>query len=212
MLPVCTCALAGAASDRTISAATNCTRPFMRPPTDVGLDVASSGRSLSHRWRLKMSNATWALYQTARTMRSPFHMLFVPKRHVVRKVGFILLVMKSLGLPALLVALAISAFAVKAAQPPPRGPLTIDQLIDIRHPSNAMWAPDGRHVVFVWDRAGVSKVYVADLPGSAQATAPRELPEAGSTVGGAFWSADGRALMMPKNGDLWRVPIDGGKA
>jgi len=120
--------------------------------------------------------------------------------------------MKSLGLPALLVALAISAFAVKAAQPPPRGALTIEQLIDIRHPSNAMWAPDGRHVVFVWDRAGVSKVYVADLPGSAQATAPRELPEAGSTVGGAFWSADGRALMMPKNGDLWSVPIDGGKA
>jgi len=55
-------------------------------------------------------------------------------------------------------------------------PLTIEQLIDIRHPSNPMWSPDGRHVVFVWDRAGVSKVYVADVPDAAQAApAPREL-------------------------------------
>ncbi|MBW8867932.1 MAG: prolyl oligopeptidase family serine peptidase [Acidobacteria bacterium] len=91
-------------------------------------------------------------------------------------------------------------------------PLTIEQLIDIRHPSNPMWSPDGRHVVFVWDRAGVSKVYVADAPAAAQtAPAPRELPAAGSQLIGAFWGSDG-ALMVPKNGDLWRVPIDGGAA
>jgi dipeptidyl aminopeptidase/acylaminoacyl peptidase len=88
-------------------------------------------------------------------------------------------------------------------------PLTIEQLIDIRHPSNPMWSPDGRHVVFVWDRAGVSKVYVADVPDAAQAApAPRELAAAGSQLTGAFWGSDG-ALMVPKNGDLWRVPIDG---
>src|SRR5262249_58573101 len=29
---------------------------------------------------------------------------------------------------------------------------------------------------------------------------------------GAFWSADRAALMVPKNGDLWRVPIDGSAA
>ena len=46
-------------------------------------------------------------------------------------------------------------------------PLTIEQLIDIRHPSSPMWAPDGRSVVFVWDRAGVSKVYVVDAAASA---------------------------------------------
>jgi dipeptidyl aminopeptidase/acylaminoacyl peptidase len=86
------------------------------------------------------------------------------------------------------------------------GGLTIEQLIDIRHPSTPMWAPDGRHVAFVWDRAGVSAVYIAD---GLAATAPRELKDAGSQLAGAFWSADGRALMVPKNGDLWRVPIDG---
>jgi dipeptidyl aminopeptidase/acylaminoacyl peptidase len=88
-------------------------------------------------------------------------------------------------------------------------PLTIEQLIDIRHPSNPMWSPDGRHVVFAWDRAGVSKVYVADVSTASQtAAAPRELTAAGSQLTGAFWAGDG-ALMVPKNGDLWRVPIDG---
>src|ERR1051325_8042536 len=92
------------------------------------------------------------------------------------------------------------------------GGLTIDQLIDIRHPSNPMWSADGRHVVFVWDRAGVSKVYVADVPTAwASAAAPRELPAAGSQLTGVFWGSDG-ALMVPGNGDLWRVPLDGGGA
>jgi dipeptidyl aminopeptidase/acylaminoacyl peptidase len=119
--------------------------------------------------------------------------------------------MKSFILVALVLGLGFGAFAVRARQPQPSGNLTIEQLIDIRHPSNAMWAPDGRHVVFVWDRAGVSKGYVVDAAG--QAAPPRELSAAaGAQLTGAFWSADGRALMVPKNGDLWRVPIDGSAA
>jgi dipeptidyl aminopeptidase/acylaminoacyl peptidase len=95
-----------------------------------------------------------------------------------------------------------------AAQAPPAAkPLTIEQLIDIRHPSSPMWSPDGRRVAFVWDRAGVSKVYVSDLSG-----APRELSGGGASLANAFWSSDGRALMVPKDGDLWRVPIDGSAA
>ena len=93
------------------------------------------------------------------------------------------------------------------------GPLTIEQLIDIRHPSSPMWSPDGRHVVFVWERAGVAGIYVADAAISgALAATPRELTAAGSQLNGAFWSTDGRALMVAKNGDLWRVPIDGSAA
>src|SRR5207253_1090042 len=34
----------------------------------------------------------------------------------------------------------------------------------------------------------------------------------GGSLAGAFWSADGRALLLPKDGDLWRVPIDGSPA
>src|SRR5262249_61156509 len=47
---------------------------------------------------------------------------------------------------------------------------------------------------------------------AAQGASPRELAGAGSQLNGAFWSADGAALMIPKDGDLWRVPIDGSAA
>jgi dipeptidyl aminopeptidase/acylaminoacyl peptidase len=118
--------------------------------------------------------------------------------------------MKRVIIPTILIAACgAGLFArVRATQARASRGLTIDQLIDIRHPSNPMWAPDGRHIAFVWDRAGVSGIYVADAAtGSAP---PRELKEAGAQLAGAFWSIDGRALMIPRDGDLWRVPIDGG--
>ena len=112
-----------------------------------------------------------------------------------------------------LMAFVLALFASAALIVHAAGGLTIDQLIDIRHPSSPMWSPDGRHLVFVWERAGVAKIYVADASISgALAAAPRELAAAGTQLGGAFWSTDGRALMVAKNGDLWRVPIDGGAA
>jgi Tol biopolymer transport system component len=119
--------------------------------------------------------------------------------------------MKKTLLPFVVV-LTTTALVGRAQSPAPRGSaagLTIEQLIDIRHPSNPMWSPDGRSVVFLWDRAGVSKVYVVALDGGSKAGAPRELAGAGSSLAGAAWSADGRALLVPKDGDLWRVPIDG---
>jgi len=39
------------------------------------------------------------------------------------------------------------------------GKLTIDKLIDIKHPSAAQWATDGKSVTFSWDRAGVVTRY-----------------------------------------------------
>src|ERR1700739_2001547 len=84
------------------------------------------------------------------------------------------------GLKALIVAPAIlSTYCGAQAAPPAQGgSLTIEQLLDIRHPSGPIWAPDGRSVVFVWDRGGVSKVYIADVGGT---RSPRELKDAPST-------------------------------
>ena len=114
------------------------------------------------------------------------------------------------AIATVVVVTAVRPFAQQSVSPnASAGRLTIDQLIDIKHPSAPMWSPDGRHIVFIWDRAGVSKVYVADSNGADQ---PRELPDAGAALNGAFWSRDGEALMIPKNGDLWRVRIDGSAA
>jgi dipeptidyl aminopeptidase/acylaminoacyl peptidase len=112
------------------------------------------------------------------------------------------------------VALLTSGCAAQAVKPAREARrLTIEELIEIKHPSSPMWSPDGRLVAFVWDRAGVSRVYVARADGpSAPASSPRELPGAGASLAGAFWSADGRALMVTRSGDLWRVPVDGSTA
>jgi dipeptidyl aminopeptidase/acylaminoacyl peptidase len=92
------------------------------------------------------------------------------------------------------------------SQPLVRG-LTIDQLVDIKHPSSPVWSPDGTRVAFIWDRAGVSNLYVADVAGGD----PRALTSyASGTVGGVFWSRDSTRLYYPRGGDLWQVPPGGG--
>jgi cell division topological specificity factor len=86
----------------------------------------------------------------------------------------------------LLIALALPfaalVFIVEAATQPgtPRGAsrLTIEQLIDIRHPSSPVWSPDGRHVAYVVDNersesqtithGNDSDVYVAASDGTAR--------------------------------------------
>jgi Tol biopolymer transport system component len=84
---------------------------------------------------------------------------------------------------------------------------TIADLIDVKHPSSPVWSPDGSRVVFVWDRAGVSNLYVSDL-----SSAPRPLTtETGAGVTSTpFWSNDGARVFFAHRGDLWQVPAAGG--
>ena len=89
--------------------------------------------------------------------------------------------------------------------------LTIEKLIDIKHPSDPIWSPDGRQVVFIWDRAGVSNLYVADA--SSTDAAPLALTHfSEGSVAGAFWSKDNKTIYFPHQGDLWQVPGSGGEA
>src|SRR5215831_8882476 len=112
---------------------------------------------------------------------------------------------KSIGL---IVALALTfvepAFAQTAAR---TSQLTIEQLIDIKHPSNAVWAPDGKHVAFIWDRAGVSNLYLAGLGGGSQPVALTSFPDGG--VDQVFWSHDSQTVYFPRAGDLWQVAVTG---
>src|SRR6266852_2351765 len=86
--------------------------------------------------------------------------------------------------------------------------LTIDQLIDIKHPSFPIWSPDGRHIAFLWDRAGISDWYVIDV--DAGDSRPRALTT-NSAAGSVFWSRDSQALYVQRAGALWQMPVGGGE-
>jgi dipeptidyl aminopeptidase/acylaminoacyl peptidase len=106
-----------------------------------------------------------------------------------------------------------SAGCTLQATPPPasdsRG-LSIEQLVDIRHPSNPIWAPDGRHVVFVSERAGIANLSVADADGNGTPARPLTKYQDGQ-VDGVFWSQDAKTIYFSRRGDLWQVPVAGGE-
>lgn len=86
--------------------------------------------------------------------------------------------------------------------------LTIEQLIDIKHPSDPIWSPDNKRVAFIWDRADIRNLYVANADGNGQPLALTTF--AGGGVHGAFWSEDGENVYFVHDGDLWKVPSLGG--
>ena len=111
----------------------------------------------------------------------------------------------ALGIAITLMAMSSAALAQSTGQ---KQKLTIEQLIDIKHPSNPIWSPDGKLVAFVWDRAGVANLYVANADGSGQPKHLTSFPQ--GQVDGAFWNADGDILYFPHDGDLWQVAVTGG--
>jgi dipeptidyl aminopeptidase/acylaminoacyl peptidase len=108
--------------------------------------------------------------------------------------------------------IAVMMGAAAHAAPPARtdrAGLTIEKLVQIKHPSAPIWSPDGRHVAFIWDLAGVGNLYVADASrGDASPAALTSFPD--GQVSSAFWSHDGKSLYFPRHGDLWVVPSGGG--
>jgi dipeptidyl aminopeptidase/acylaminoacyl peptidase len=114
----------------------------------------------------------------------------------------------------LALSLVLCLFVVGAAQQRPRatGPLTIEQLIDIRHPSSPVWSPDGRHVAFLSERAGIGNIYVADVTGSSAPSAAHALTRYADGQGaGFFWSGDSSRVYYARSGDLWQVAVSGGE-
>jgi dipeptidyl aminopeptidase/acylaminoacyl peptidase len=119
--------------------------------------------------------------------------------------------MKILALFPAVLLLAACEPGPRAAEPGSAGlAFTIGDLLDIKHPSGPVWSPDGQRIVFIWDRAGVSNLYVSDLSGGE----PRALTsETGSGVTSApFWSRDGKLVYFAHRGDLWQVAAVGGTA
>jgi eukaryotic-like serine/threonine-protein kinase len=76
-----------------------------------------------------------------------------------------------------------------------------------------VWSPDGRRIVYSWDRAGVLDLYVKAVDGAGNGT----LLWSSSEPKGAYdWSADGRFILYASNStktgtDLWALPLTGDK-
>src|SRR5207253_966324 len=96
-----------------------------------------------------------------------------------------------------------------AAQTKTPRPLTIEQLIDVKHPSNPVWSPDGKRVAFLWDRADVVNLYVANSDGTSEPVALTSYPE--GKVGDVFWSKDSSTIYFSRGGDLWQGAAVGGQ-
>lgn len=110
---------------------------------------------------------------------------------------------------ALALTLALGACSASAVAPPETGRITIDNLIDIKHPSNPMWSPDGKRVAFVWDRAGIQNFYLADAASTTPAPKALTSYENGA-LGNAFWGKDSDRLYFSRDGDLWQISAGGG--
>ncbi len=86
------------------------------------------------------------------------------------------------------------------------GSITIDSVIRIKHPSDALWSPDGRLVSYVWDEGGSRNFYVVSASGGQ----PRKLTNfADSTVPRAFWSSDSKTLFFERANHLWEADPSG---
>src|SRR5947209_1768917 len=112
---------------------------------------------------------------------------------------------RSLSFPAM----ALLAGTAAAQTPKPTPKLTIDQLVQIKHPSGHQWTPDGSHVWFTYDDGGINNVWVAPADGSGPPVALTSYLE-GQTGNGAFWSKDGQTFFYQRDGGLLAVSRNGG--
>ena len=86
--------------------------------------------------------------------------------------------------------------------------LTIEDLLEIKHPSDPVWSPDGKQIAFIWDRADIRDLYVVAADGQSKPVQLTSFPQGG--IGEFFWNEDSDTIYFAHQGDLWRVPISGG--
>jgi dipeptidyl aminopeptidase/acylaminoacyl peptidase len=112
-----------------------------------------------------------------------------------------------LTLPA--AALLAGTAAAQTAESGSQSPLTIDQLIQIKYPSDHQWTPDGSHVWFTYDDGGVNNVWAVAADGNGPPVALTSYAE-GQSTNGSFWSKDGQTFFFQKDGGLLAVSVKGG--
>ena len=92
---------------------------------------------------------------------------------------------------------------------------SIEQMVDIKSPSEPVWSPDGRQIGFMWDEGGVYSLYLVSAAGQGQPFKLMSYPwsevSSQGSVPPAVWSQDGSTLYYPQEGQLWRVAASGGQ-
>lgn len=103
----------------------------------------------------------------------------------------------------------VASLSPAGQSPPTGGKLTIESLIDIKHPSLPAWSPDATQMVFVWERAGVGNIWwIGGMNGRPEA--PRPLTTFDEAhIDSVFWSQDGHVVYFIRLGDLWQLRPDG---
>ena len=97
---------------------------------------------------------------------------------------------------ALLAALSAAAAAPRAAQPRAAAPLTIEQLIDIKHPSNPVWSRDSSGSR---SRGSAPALRIfTSFPPTARRN-PVQITTDG-VPGNVFWSPDSKSLLFFRGG------------
>lgn len=131
--------------------------------------------------------------------------------------------------------LALGGFALAQDLPPAKG-IPLDRffkypLINGRSPASPTMSPDGSKIVFGWNETGERKLdlWVMDFPGKPRriltadsiSRPPRQDDSRteqekkdeqlydGGIVGGFVWSPEGREILFPYRGRMWRVDPDG---
>jgi Tol biopolymer transport system component len=86
-------------------------------------------------------------------------------------------------------------------------PISQHRSIATRGDDGPVWAPDGRHLAFIF----ASQLHVAPIDAKGKLTgAPRKIAD--EVADAPSWSADGKALLFLSLGKLRLVPIEGGAA
>jgi len=101
----------------------------------------------------------------------------------------------------------VMEWAAQTAPAPADGHLTIEKLIDIKHPSGPVWSHDSKRVAFLWDRAGVTDLFVVPADGSSK---PVAITSGGGAPTGIVWSSDSKTLYFNEGGQTMQVSADGG--
>jgi len=106
-------------------------------------------------------------------------------------------------------ALLAGTAAAQTAKPRSQAKLTIDQLVQIKHPSGHQWTPDGSRVWFTYDDGGINNVWAVAADGSGPPVALTSYPE-GQTGNGGFWGKDSQTFFYQRDGGLLAVSVKGG--